>query len=854
MSGRSLGRYRLTVDAEVAAGTVLPAEDTLFDRRVDVLLVPAGATAAQRRRIRMEVERASAFVHPNTVTVYGLEEDEGRWFVTLAPVAGRSVAGLLAAGKLPPETAMEIALVLCDVLAEAKEAGVVHGGLHPGEVVLADDGSITIRGFGLGSLRRTAEKELAEPSPAAAYAPPEAAPGRLPDHLGDVFACGRILQEMLGVDGPAGSKLSESAQEILGRILDRCLDEDRARRPRSAGELRTPLEELQRELLRGPAAEAGAVPEPEAAAVSAGWRQLVPPRWRLPTTALLLATIAAVVTWLVLAGGERGGDSPVVEEPVAPVSGQVDLAVMPFAGPDEGEPRDLAEGFSGEVNRLLEREGGLSVIAAGSALLAARTSPDRPGERLGVAHLLEGSFIWQRGDEFDRAEVTVRLRRTSDGELLWNETLEAFFGDIVGLQGRVASDVARRLGGGRMPDSQRPLTNSAGAYRAYLRGVGKSAGPAESELLEAAVDDFGQAALLDPGLLLAHARRARVQARLAVLAADERHLAAARQAIAAARALDATDPEVRRAAGELELLSGGDQEVARRELEAALQELPGDPGLLRHVAMIDRRQGRWDPALEGLAEARRRAPLDLALVADLVGTLAWKRRFGEAAGEAERLAEALPGTVEPAVWRADLLLRQRGATAAARALLEEVREDLRGDPRWRQAMLRLEILEERYDEALERLSGLGLDEAEGRVRRAWIRRHMGQAKGAAADFERARDLLDDRLEADPANPWLASLLAQAYAGTGGEHLAARMGQRAVAQLPVTTDAVAGVELVERLARTYVLAGDLEHALDEIAFLLEIPSPLTPALLRLDPAWRPLRDRPRFQALLERYAL
>ena len=53
-----------------------------------------------------------------------------------------------------------------------------------------------------------------------------------------------------------------------------------------------------------------------------------------------------------------------------------------------------------------------------------------------------------------------------------------------------------------------------------------------------------------------------------------------------------------------------------------------------------------------------------------------------------------------------------------------------------------------------------------------------------------------------------------------------MGQRAVAQLPVTVDAVAGAELVELLARIYVLAGELEAALDELAFLLEIPSPVT----------------------------
>ncbi len=129
---------------------------------------------------------------------------------------------------------------------------------------------------------------------------------------------------------------------------------------------------------------------------------------------------------------------------------------------------------------------------------------------------------------------------------------------------------------------------------------------------------------------------------------------------------------------------------------------------------------------------------------------------------------------------------------------------------------------------------------------------MGRRQRAAAEFGRARELLDDRLAAAPEDPRLSALLGQAYAGTGGAHLGIRMGQRAVAQLPVTGDAVAGAELVERLARIYVLAGEFEHALDELAFLLEIPSPITVAVLRLDPVWVPLRDEPGFQALLQRF--
>ena len=270
------------------------------------------------------------------------------------------------------------------------------------------------------------------------------------------------------------------------------------------------------------------------------------------------------------------------------------------------------------------------------------------------------------------------------------------------------------------------------------------------------------------------------------------------------------------------------------------------------MALIDRRQSRWDEAIERLAAARRRDPLDLELATDLVRSLAWKRRFDEAAEQAEALATLLPEAVETGLLRADLLLRHLGGVREARIVLEAMPETAHADPRWQERMLRLDLYTGDYEAALGRLPALGLEETEELIERAWIYRHMGRARRSAATFERARDLLDDRLEASPGDPGLSARLGQAYAGTGGGTLGVRMGQRAVGQLPVTADAVAGPELVERLARIYVLTGDNDHALDELAFLLEIPSPVTVAVLRLDPTWRPLRGEARFRKLLERF--
>ena len=861
MTEQELGRYRLSPGQQPVPGAVLRAEDTLLERSVELHLLPDAAAAdpARLERVRLEVERAAEFVHPSAAGVYGLEEGGGRIFVTCEPRAGQTLDRALATAHLPPDRALEIALALCDVLASAKEEGIVHGALRPGDVVLGDDGSVTVGGFGLHELRRSLDPEL---GPAGGMAAPETRAGLLPDHRADVWALGRIAREMLAAtDGEGG----EGPAAQLGAILDRCLSDDPALRPGSAAELRSPLEEARRELLREPGPEPG---EGEARA----WRSFSSAgRWGLVAALVLLALLGVWAMW-------RGaGDEEVVAgrpaaEPGAPRVDLVDLAILPFAGGEADADAALARGFGLEVTRLLARDRLVSVVDAVSAARAVAVEPSlapsgameiadreerasaarrRSAARLGVAHLLEGTFLWQRDEEMSRAEVTVRLTRAEDGEVLWQETLEAFFGEITGLQGRVAAGVRRRLGGGRGRQPT-PPTSGLGAYEAYIGALGLAATATSPDPQRAAAEGFETAMILDPALLLAFTGRAGAGLALAATGAREEGLEIARRAVAAAARVDATHPEVGRVAGELHLVGDGDLGAARRALEPALERLPGDPGLLRSIAWIDRREGRWDEAIMGLTQASRRAPLDLDLVADLVQSLAWKRRFDEATREASRLASVLPGTAATGML-ADLLLRQRGDTAGARDLLESMPEAARADPGWQRRMLRLEIYDGDFASALDRLSRLDLERTEAMVERAWIHHHSGDARRAADAFERARDLLDDRLEAEPVNPWLSSLLAQAYAGTGGAHLAARMGQRSVSQLPVTRDAVAGPELVERLARTYVLAGDHERALDELAFLLEIPSPVTPAVLRLDPTWRPLRQDPRFAELLERFS-
>ena len=96
----------------------------------------------------------------------------------------------------------------------------------------------------------------------------------------------------------------------------------------------------------------------------------------------------------------------------------------------------------------------------------------------------------------------------------------------------------------------------------------------------------------------------------------------------------------------------------------------------------------------------------------------------------------------------------------------------------------------------------------------------------------------------------ALLLGIAYAGLGRNKDAVREGRLALELLPISRDAWRGIKRVKDLARIYVMVGEYDKAIDQLEVLLLRPGWMSIPLLRLDPAWDPLRDHPRFQKLLE----
>jgi tetratricopeptide (TPR) repeat protein len=171
----------------------------------------------------------------------------------------------------------------------------------------------------------------------------------------------------------------------------------------------------------------------------------------------------------------------------------------------------------------------------------------------------------------------------------------------------------------------------------------------------------------------------------------------------------------------------------------------------------------------------------------------------------------------------------------------------------------LELLERDYQAALDRLASASVELIKNQYQfipkallAGRVYQLMDKPELARASFDSARVLLETELKERPDDYRIRSALGIAYAGLGRKADAIREGKLGVELFPVSKDAYFGPFRVRALAYIHVMVGEYDASIDQIEYLLSIPSFITVPLLRLHPDWDPLRDHPRFEALLEKY--
>src|SRR5881392_3804724 len=546
------------------------------------------------------------------------------------------------------------------------------------------------------------------------------------------------------------------------------------------------------------------------------------------------------------------------------------IAVLPF----ENRSRDpdnayFADGIQDEILTRLAKIADLKVISRTSTQHY-KSAPENLSEiarQLGVAHIVEGS-VQKSGDS---VRVNVQLIKAANDSHLWADTFDRKLTDIFSVESEVAKAIADQLRAKLTGQEEQVIaakpTDNTEAYEAYLRGLAYSlkAGNLPANAL-GAQKYLREAVRLDPKFALAWALLSYVDAcgyltltlQPTVALREE-----TRQAAETALTLQPNLGEAVLAKGYYHYACLKDYDTAVRYFEQARQLLPNSSRILESLAYLERRRGQWDRSEAYFNEAERLDPRNLHLLTQHAVTYFHHRRLPEALRKYDQVLNITPDDVDTLAYKAAIAQAEGDLPRAAALLAPRHPNADNLDALGTQVYQA--ILEGRPAPVIPRLKeilakpdpALGYSNGELRFFLGWAQEVAGDHAAAQESWRQARSELEPLLKEQPENYYLIGDLALTNMGLGDKAAALALSERAMAANPIDKDAMTGPSPIEILARVAAQMGEPERAIAALQKLLSIPyagslstiMPLTPALLRLDPMFDPLRKDPRFQKLV-----
>jgi serine/threonine-protein kinase len=307
-----------------------------------------------------------------------------------------------------------------------------------------------------------------------------------------------------------------------------------------------------------------------------------------------------------------------------------------------------------------------------------------------------------------------------------------------------------------------------------------------------------------------------------------------------------------------------DYDTAVRYFEQARPLLPNSSKISESLAYVARRRGQWDKSEAYFDEAERLDPRNAYLLGQHAQSYLSLRRFPEALRKFDQVLNITPDDVDTLATKA-AIAQAEGDLPRAAALLAPLHPGA-DDAGAVETQVYQAILERRPAQMIPRLKeilakpdpALGYFIGELRFWLGWAQEVAGDHAAAQETWRQARSELESFLKEQPDNYQLIGDMALTSMALGDKAAALALAQKATATSPLEKDALDGSGALEFLARALAQAGEPDRAITAIQKLLSIPSggsfafgiPLTPALLRLDPMFDPLRNDPRFQKLAE----
>jgi serine/threonine protein kinase len=512
-------KYRIIQKiGEGGMGVVYKAQDTKLDRPVALKFLPSGLTRdpASKKRFIQEAKAAAALNHPNITTVHEIGEDEGRTFIAMEFIEGKTLRERIESGPIEIEEAVGIASQVAEGLKEAHDRGIIHRDIKPANIMLTGRGQAKIMDFGLAKL--VWGPDLTKPSMimgTVAYMSPEQARGEAVDHRTDIWSLGAMLYEMLAEKKPFQKSQEHALVHAILNEKPESLVTARPDIPRAIE--RAVLKALEKDAARR-------------------YQNLIELLKDLKSTRI------------------AGIKMPKEDK---------SIIVLPFEDMSPGKDNEyFSDGLTEEIIADLSRIHDLLVISRSSAMTFKGTQKTIPeiAQAVNVRYVLEGS-VRKAGNDL---RITAQLIDAKTDAHLWAEKYGGTLDDVFDIQEKVSRSIVDVLmlkltAEEKQKMSERPI-NDVIAYESYLKANADIFTFAQAKISRAirhiqhALKITGDNALLYSGLGFAYWNLVNIGVQ------QEEYLAKAEDCVRKALKIDPEFPKGHAILGWVSCLKGNTQE------------------------------------------------------------------------------------------------------------------------------------------------------------------------------------------------------------------------------------------------------------------------------------------------------